>query len=232
MAELGRFPLSFKIWTLCIKYWLRLENSTDNVIVNNAMLCVKNENHEWLQNIKYILQLNGFGNRWNNPIVSHHAYIDRFALSFRKRLEAQYIQFWDNKCKNSELYNNVSFLKSDYSISPYLNVIKNPIVRSNFTKMRIGMSKFKFYTGKRFNKTQLCSNCDTESMESLEHVLFECNHFSTLRKIFNDNMKNKPGYLKCSNRGKLKIILNVDNDVCNIICSHISNIVSEYEKTL
>ena len=32
-----------KIWTLCIKYWLRLENGTDNVIVNNAMLCVKNE---------------------------------------------------------------------------------------------------------------------------------------------------------------------------------------------
>ena len=121
-------------------------------------------NHEWLQNIKYILQLNGFGNRWNNPIVSQ--------------------------------------------------------------------SKFKFYTGKRFNKSQLCSNCDTEPMESLEHVLFECNHFSMLRKIFSDNMKNKLGYLKCSNREKLKIILNVDNDVCNIICSHISNIVSEYEKTL
>ena len=86
MAELGRFPLSFKIWTLCIKYWLRLENGTDNVIVKNAMLCVKNEKHEWLQNIKYILQLNGFGNRWNNPIVSHHAYLDRFALSFLKRL--------------------------------------------------------------------------------------------------------------------------------------------------
>ena len=134
----------------------------------------------------------------------------------------------------------MSFLKSDYSISPYLNVIKNPIVRSNFTKMRIGMSKFKFYTSKRFSKTQLCSNCDTESIESLEqhvfhissNVLFECNHFSMLRKIFNDNMKNKLGYLKCSNREKLKIILNVDNDVCNIICSHISNIMSEYEKTL
>ena len=68
------------------------------------MLCVKNENHEWLQNIKYILQLNGFGNRWNNPIVSHHAYIDRFALSFRKCLEAQYIQFCDNKCKNSRVF--------------------------------------------------------------------------------------------------------------------------------
>ena len=64
--------------------------------------------------------------------------------------------------------------------------------------MRTGMSKFKFYSGKRFNKSQLCSNCDTESMESLEHVLFECNLFSMLRKIFNDNMKNKLGYLNAA----------------------------------
>ena len=67
MAEMGRYPLSFKIWSLSIKYWMRLANGTNNVLQNNAFQTVKEENHEWLQNIKYLLNLHGFGKQWNKP---------------------------------------------------------------------------------------------------------------------------------------------------------------------
>ena len=35
-AELGRYPLCFKMWNLCIQYWLRLENGTNNPILNET----------------------------------------------------------------------------------------------------------------------------------------------------------------------------------------------------
>ena len=41
---------------------MRLANGTNNVLLNNAFQTVKEENHEWLQNIKYLLNLHGFEN--------------------------------------------------------------------------------------------------------------------------------------------------------------------------
>ena len=41
MAEMGRYPLSFKIWSLCIKYWMRLASGTNNVLLKNAFETVK-----------------------------------------------------------------------------------------------------------------------------------------------------------------------------------------------
>ena len=197
MAEMGRYPLSFKIWSLCIKYWMRLANGTNNVLLNNAFQTVKEENHEWLQNIKYLLNLHGFGKQWNNPIVNHEVYIKHFIWTFRKRLEDQYIQFWENKCLNSELYNNIHILNNTYCSGKYLDRIKNPIIRSNVTKIRVGMSKFRFYTGHRFDKSQTCTNCDANMLETAEHVLLECKFFDSVRNIFNHKMQNKL-YMVCA----------------------------------
>ena len=36
-AELGRFPICFKMWKLCLQYWLRLENGTDNIRHTNVI---------------------------------------------------------------------------------------------------------------------------------------------------------------------------------------------------
>ena len=51
-AKLGRFPICFKLWKLCLQYWLRLKNGTDNIILNQAYQYTKEENHCWYQSIK------------------------------------------------------------------------------------------------------------------------------------------------------------------------------------
>ena len=211
---------------------MRLANGTNNVLLNNAFQTVKEENHEWLQNIKYLLNLHGFGKQWNNPIVNHEVFSKHFIWTFRKRLEDQYIQFWENKCLNSELYNNIHILNNTYCSSKYLGRIKTPIIRSNVTKIRVGMSKFRFYTGHRFDKSQICTNYDANMLETAEHVLLEYKFFDSVRNIFNHKMQNKLAlYGLCSNREKLKIILNV-LDATNIICSYINQIVVDHAKTL
>ena len=68
-GELARFPLSHNAWGLGIKYWLRLYNGTNNTLLNNCYRLNVEENHQWVQNIQYILTSNGFSDIWSNPQI-------------------------------------------------------------------------------------------------------------------------------------------------------------------
>ena len=100
-AELGRYSLCYKMWNFSIQYWLRLENGTNNIILNNAYNCVKQEKHNWIQIIQYLLSLNGLGNIWLQPPSCNNSIIKNYDRIFSKRAEEQYIQKWD---KNSKLH--------------------------------------------------------------------------------------------------------------------------------
>ena len=52
---------------LAILYWLRLENDTKNLFLNQAFDTMKQENHPWLQNIQYALWQIGLRNVEHNP---------------------------------------------------------------------------------------------------------------------------------------------------------------------
>ena len=70
-------------------------------------------------------------------------------------------------------------------------------------------------------------------LETAEHVLLECKFFDSVRNVFNHRMQTKLAlYGLCSNKEKLKIILNVQDDATNIICSYINQIVVDHAKTL
>ena len=70
-------------------------------------------------------------------------------------------------------------------------------------------------------------------LETAEHVLLECKFFDSVRNIFNIKMQTKLAlYGLCSNREKLKIILNVHDAATYIICSYINQIVVDHAKTL
>ncbi len=40
---------------LALAYWLRMEEGTENVLLNNAFNSMKRENHPWLQNVYFFL---------------------------------------------------------------------------------------------------------------------------------------------------------------------------------
>ena len=53
------------------------------------------------------------------------------------------------------------------------------------------MSKFRFYTGHRFEKSKKCTNCDANKLETAELVLLERNFFNSVRNVVNHKMQNK-----------------------------------------
>ena len=58
LFELGRYPLSIKVLSLCFKYWIRLESiNHNNVLLNYAYQVARAENHSWVKGIHYLLTL-------------------------------------------------------------------------------------------------------------------------------------------------------------------------------
>ncbi len=55
LGELGRYPILIKQAILGILYWWRLEQETENIILNRAFNTMKKDNQPWLQNIQSFL---------------------------------------------------------------------------------------------------------------------------------------------------------------------------------
>ena len=67
-AELGRCPIMHKAWGLSVKYWLRVKNGTVNAILSEAFIEAKVANHDWTQNVQYMLCENVFCDTWLNSL--------------------------------------------------------------------------------------------------------------------------------------------------------------------
>ena len=145
------------------------------------------------ENIKYLLFTNGYGNIWYNCALhsSKDEYINNTSLMFHTRMKDEYCQYYDNKCKESNIYNHISSNSNVYGFEEYLNNVKNPILRSNICKLRIGNNKLNYYTGTRFNTNTLCNLCDQNVEETVKHVLLYCNNYNNARSAFIHNVKKK-----------------------------------------
>ena len=225
-ADLGRFQVSFKLWTLCIKYWLRLESGNCNNILTNAYKSVKEEGHTWLENIKYLLFTNGYGNIWENAKLhsSRDELIERTSYMFNKRLKDEYIQYFNAKCRESDIYNHISKFIDSYDYKPYLCNVTNPVIRSIICKLRVGNNKLNFYTGTKFNSSKLCSGCDLNTEERVKHIILYCSKYSNYRNSFVNSLSSDIPWYSFDENKKLNFILNVNEQHVTQICNFINQI--------
>ena len=140
---------------------------------------------------------------------------------FHTRMKDEYCQYYDNKCKESNIYNHISSNSNVYGFEEYLNNVKNPILSSNICKLRIGNNKLNFYTGTRFNTNTLCNLCDQNVEETVEHVLLYCNNYNNARSAFIHNVEKNTNWDSLEENDKLMLILNVTplhiQDICTFI---------------
>ena len=145
LCELGRFPLSYNSWGLSIKYWLRLTNGTENILLNEAFKDSHSGNHKWVQAIYRLLTNNGFKDMWYNPPGIR----SNFHNVFRQRLYDQFIQGWYAKISESTRLSFLSDVKTVYKRSHCIDMIKNPEIRLTFTRWRIDMNIYSSYNVKK-----------------------------------------------------------------------------------
>ena len=177
-GDLGRLPLCNKIWSLSAKYWLRLEQGTDNVFLNNAFACAKNENHKWVQQICCLLKRFGMGHIWSNPTSYTSANIGK---SFEQRLNDIYIQTWKRVQSGSSRYKLQYSLQNEYKISPYLHNMVNIETRKIISRLRLDMNCLHECMGRQKRSTdRFCLNCNS-TIESVKHFIIECPLYDSQR---------------------------------------------------
>ena len=207
-GELGRFPLCNKIWTLAAKYWLRLEHGTDNVFLNNAFACAKDENHTWIQQIHGILTKFGLGHIWKNPRLTSARILGN---TFQLRLNDIYTQTWRTTQSQSNRFNLQSTLQNSYHMSPYLNNVNAIESRNILTRLRVDMNYLNESMGRQNRSpTRFCPNCPS-IIETVTHFIMDCPIYTAQRSKLCESISHVDNsFYYLNNKDKFEYIINAE----------------------
>ncbi len=176
-GELGRYPIEFKVLNQIIRYWHRMEIGTDNVLLQKAYSECKSQTYPWLKELSTFLKINGIGFIESQMATLKESYIKS---KIRQRLHDQYIQSHSDYI-NSNLQSGKTFILSKcytglYGKSKYLDLVKNPDIRTIFTRLRLDANKLadSKYRSYRFKdqKDNYCSEC--QIADGVLHRFFHC----------------------------------------------------------
>ena len=229
-GELGRYPITHTAHAFAIKYWLRLCSGTSNTLLNEAYNVCLHKQYEYIQCIQHLLCENGFGDVWLNPNSVNK---DNFHKKFKQRLNDQYIQDWNSKLENSNRFQTLQVLHSDYRIENYIDKIKNPDMRQIYTRLRIDLNCLTTSKTQVGLQRECCPFCNIEP-EDVGHFLFKCDKYQVIRSDFYKQISEKVINITFSDlnlNDKLRYVLNIEapSDATGICCKFLKNI---YDKRL
>ena len=233
-CELAVFPVEHQALSLTIKYWLRLVNGTENILLNECYKDAINENFEWLQGVRAILNINGFGNVWLRPELVN---CENFHRHFKQRLNDQFVQNLSTKISSStrlELLHNLTSDNLEFSRKRYIDLIRSSDARETYTRLRIDTHMLETLQAKLNNSSDgICKNCSLNSMETPEHFLLHCDKFNSERQKAYDEISNIDisFNLMDSNR-RIKYILDLrcPEECISACCRYVTNLYKTREK--
>ena len=214
-GELGRYPISIKAIGLTIKYWHFIaKGQNPNYLLNKAYNVGVYEKHSWLESVYSTLKTNGLGHLVVNPMALKTKAVYNLV---KRRLEAQYIQFWSDKMSHSQQFEHIHKMMDTYKCRDYLNTIKSIETRKIFTNIRTDNSILSISKGLRKGvalENRICICCNATSVEDVEHFLFRCSAFHTIRSRFYHNIDMVvANFNNIPVNEKLKLILDLNTDL-------------------
>ena len=74
-----------------------------------------------------------------------------------------------------------------YKVSNYLLIVKNPCIRKVISRLRINMNNLNECINRQIPAIdKMCEHCNMS--EDVEHFLFTCEKFTTIRQLFYDKV--------------------------------------------
>ena len=148
LAEIGVYPLSIKLVTNAISYFARISNFYDkNTLLLNAFQENKVIFFNGNQNNNYINTINSLLNLCNISKFTYKRDTTSFSTCLENRIgntfKHKYELFFQKTIRNnpnSKLRTYIQF-KSIYSVEKYLHLIRNPLFRKSFSKLRLSNHK-------------------------------------------------------------------------------------------
>jgi hypothetical protein len=128
----------------------------------------------------------------------------------KRRLQDKHIQTWFNGISSNPKLTLLDTLKQTYESSSYLKVLQSPVMKSIFTKIRIGNSILNCHNFDSETRDLSCPMCDLSVPESVSHFILVCPKYEVERALFLEQIgKLITFFYALTIVDKLKIILDL-----------------------
>ena len=131
----------------------------------------------------------------------------------------------EKQCISLEKIYCIDHSYNRYEMSTYITAVKNPDIRTIYTRLRIDMNVLSRSRSCKYIK-DMCPLCDTKP-ETVSRFILECPRLSYLRGKFYDNVSSHSPALKDKNEmTQLKYILDLQcpPDTVRYCCQYIRDI--------
>ena len=136
LAEVGKYPLSVKIFTTIVKYWVRIVSSENRLLVATKQSIVTQNSEgkqNWLKIIDYLFKIT---NITQHP-TQNKSSNDKLISTFKKNIKSEYERWWRQMMQpnDSTKYDFYYKYKKNYIFEDYLDYIPRHI-RLYTTRLR------------------------------------------------------------------------------------------------
>ena len=181
-GETGRFPLRVNSAVRAIKYWLQLQNMTNDRLPKQALnmlssITVPTEVN-WLKNIEDCLCKSGYAFVWYNKGTTNER---GFLKNLKVRLKDIYRQQWSDKIDNSARLMWYKTIKQDFQCEKYLSTLEVTKFRIALTRFRLRRNELKVKA--LVEEETLCPFCENQS-EDESHFLLYCYVYTDMREKY------------------------------------------------
>ena len=151
-------------------------------IENMKYRCETRSEINWLSKIRNLLQQSGFNDVWLFP---RSVNIKQFTPILRSRLIDLYINEWHRDIANRSSLVLYRHIKSSFTRSNYLDIMKIPKFRNVLAKFRLSSHELNVEQGRYRNiqrNERKCSFCNLHEVEDEYHFILVCPLYNNLRK--------------------------------------------------
>ena len=197
LGEMGKYPLSVKIFTQIIKYWFRLTLSENDLLkaCKQSNITLDQLGHQnWFKIVKFLLKMTGI----DSPIENEKA-ANIMIKSFDSGIKKMYQNWWIERLSSVENRKLAFFsqYKKTFKFEQYLDMIPRH-VRKYTTQLRTSSHAFPIET-LRYTKPKTeaherkCNICNNDEVGDELHYLTRCSNtnFTVTRDNFLLNVKQK-----------------------------------------
>ena len=191
LGEVGQFPIEIQAKCRMLNYWFKLAYSSNvnqlSVIVYKFLY--KLYEHDlykctFLESVKSTLDNLGLSHYWGEQKNGAYFSINYFKLEVKKQLQDQYVQQWLSEIDGNELYFNYRMYKERFEFEKYLLILPEKFSKQ-MLKFRTLNHKLPIQKGRFLGiprNKRICEKCSAKELGDEFHYLFNCSHFSTIRK--------------------------------------------------
>ncbi len=233
-GETGKYPISIKIFTHIIKYWLRLKGEDvsdllkETYELNNRDQMAGKQN--WLKIVEYLKKYT------NMAMIGPDCC--KTAKLFKHKIQTKYNTWWSTEIKNTSKLDFYGRHKKYFRFEPYLDDVSRGS-RVYITRLRVSshclpveIQRYRKNRPKREDRK--CPICSTDGIADEDHYLLKCTNseiFSIRENFFTKIRNEVPQLASFTNTNIINYCLNMsDPNIQSVTAEYVRNILCMYRE--